>query len=109
MHFLKKRSEYLLFHNCDKTIRSQFFILAILENREQADFSLGITVSKKVGNAVTRNLVKRRVKAWLRETKKTFPVNTAVNIIALNKVSSACWNNLYDDLEKLFKRLSPGV
>ncbi len=107
MLFLKKRSEYLLFHDCRKTIRSQFFIVAILENREQSEFSLGITVSKKVGNAVTRNLIKRRVKAWLRETKRSFPGNTAVNIIALNRVSKASWKNLYEDLEKLFKRLEP--
>lgn len=34
---------------------------------------LGITASRKVGNAVVRNRFKRRVRAWFRETRGEFP------------------------------------
>ncbi len=34
---------------------------------EQLRLRLGVTVSKAVGNAVTRNRVKRRIRAWFRQ------------------------------------------
>ncbi|MBN2830431.1 MAG: ribonuclease P protein component [Candidatus Cloacimonetes bacterium] len=105
MRFIKKRSEYLHFQNADKVIRSRFFILAVLLDTQQTDFALGITVSKKVGNAIVRNKTKRRIKAWLRQTKSPLPSQMAVNIIALNKAGNAKWNDLHEDLEILFKRL----
>jgi ribonuclease P protein component len=105
MRFIKKRSEYLHFQNADKVIRSRFFILAVLIDTQQTEFALGVTVSKKVGNAVVRNRTKRRIKSWLRQTKCEFPPGRSVNVIALNKAGNAEWNDLHDDLETLFKRL----
>jgi ribonuclease P protein component len=105
MQFIKKRSEYLHFHNADRVVRSRFFILAILNNTIQTEFSLGITVSKKVGNAIIRNRTKRRIKAWLRQTDCEFPNNLSVNIIALNKAGTADWNSINEELDKTFNRL----
>jgi ribonuclease P protein component len=34
---------------------------------------LGVTVSKKVGNAVERNLVKRRLREWFRLHRESLP------------------------------------
>jgi ribonuclease P protein component len=44
----------------------------LIENRELASETrsrLGLTVSRKVGNAVCRNRFKRRVRAWFRERR----------------------------------------
>jgi len=43
---------------------------------------LGLTVSRKVGNAVARNHVKRRVREWFREARETLPANVDVVVIA---------------------------
>ena len=43
---------------------------------------LGLTVSKKVGTAVERNLVKRRIREWFRHNRGALPVNAAVVVIA---------------------------
>lgn len=43
---------------------------------------LGLTVSRKVGNAVVRNRVKRRVRAWFREARSTFPGAWDIVVIA---------------------------
>lgn len=43
---------------------------------------LGITVSKKVGTAVERNRVKRRIREWFRRNRGGLPRNAAVVIIA---------------------------
>ena len=46
------------------------------------DAVLGLTVSKKVGTAVERNLVKRRIREWFRHNRGALPVNAVVVVIA---------------------------
>jgi ribonuclease P protein component len=43
---------------------------------------LGVTVSKKVGTAVQRNRVKRRIREWFRRNQGVFPPDVAVVVIA---------------------------
>jgi ribonuclease P protein component len=43
---------------------------------------LGLTVSRKVGNAVARNHVKRRVREWFRAERDALPENVDVVVIA---------------------------
>lgn len=43
---------------------------------------LGITVSRRVGNAVVRNRVKRSVREWFRRTRHTLPASAEVVVIA---------------------------
>jgi ribonuclease P protein component len=44
--------------------------------------ALGVTVSKKVGSAVERNRVKRRIREWFRHDYAVLPCNAAVVVIA---------------------------
>ncbi|HXV36575.1 MAG TPA: ribonuclease P protein component [Myxococcota bacterium] len=43
---------------------------------------LGITVSRKVGNAVIRNRVKRRVREWFRHSRSALPPRADVIVVA---------------------------
>jgi ribonuclease P protein component len=43
---------------------------------------LGITASRRVGGAVQRNLVKRRIREWFRETKTALPARLDLVVIA---------------------------
>jgi ribonuclease P protein component len=43
---------------------------------------LGLTVSRKVGNSVVRNLVKRRIRAWFRVARARFPDAWDIVVIA---------------------------
>jgi ribonuclease P protein component len=43
---------------------------------------LGVTVSRKVGNAVQRNRVKRRIREWFRHSCPALPPTAAVVVIA---------------------------
>lgn len=42
---------------------------------------LGITVSKRVGNSVVRNHVKRRVREWFRSSREQLPAGTDLVVI----------------------------
>ena len=66
----------------------------------------GITVSKKVGNAVTRNKVKRRIRAFLREYKPCYDTPKFMcNIIALQSCVKADWLEFCMDLNRCFERV----
>ena len=43
---------------------------------------LGITVSKRVGNAVIRNRIKRRIREWFRHARERLPAGSDVVVIA---------------------------
>jgi len=43
---------------------------------------LGLTVSRKVGNAVARNHVKRRVREWFRVEREALPKDVDLVVIA---------------------------
>lgn len=43
---------------------------------------LGVTVSRRVGNAVVRNRVKRRIREWFRRERERLPAGAEVLVIA---------------------------
>ncbi len=62
---IRKRSEFITIYNKGVKKETQHFKIAILPNNKQWS-RLGITVSKKIGNAVKRNYVKRRLREYFR-------------------------------------------
>jgi ribonuclease P protein component len=64
-----------------------------------AQARFGFVVAKTVGNAVHRNLVKRRLRAIARETLPVIPAGTDVVVRALPTASQADWNKLSTELK----------
>jgi len=64
---LRQRVDYVETQNGGIKLHGRH-VLAMARRRGQADLSgrLGLTVTKKVGNAVVRNRIKRRVREWVR-------------------------------------------
>jgi ribonuclease P protein component len=59
--------------------------MIVAEEQRAVDGSgavLGVTVSKKVGMAVERNLVKRRIREWFRQHRVDLPERAEVVVIA---------------------------
>ena len=77
---LLKRHDFIkLSANARKWITPNFIIL--LGEPAESYSRLGITVSKKVGNAVARNHVKRLIRDFFRSNREKFPISD-YNIIA---------------------------
>ena len=98
-----KREYQNVYKNNKKTDGDLFVFLKkkILENY----FAVGIVVSKKVGNAVIRNKVKRRVRAFLREHEELHPTGVELVIVAKPKAGTAIWQKIKDDLIHLFENI----
>lgn len=138
---LRKRADYLAVQRGGKTLHTRYFVV-VTANYRAADESsasataalnktssvgraktgaqerksgrLGITVSKKVGNAVARNRVKRVVREFVRGAGRCaapgnaqasvalrpwVPANTDVVVIAKKSTASASTKTLWAALE----------
>jgi ribonuclease P protein component len=56
---VKKNEEISLIFKEGKSVANKQFVLYMLEKKSQTQLRLGVSVSKKLGNAVTRNRIKR--------------------------------------------------
>jgi len=60
---------------------------------------VGLVVSKAVGNAVSRNLVKRRLRALVRERLDQLPDRSSIVVRALAPAAGAPYTQLATDLD----------
>lgn len=81
----------------------------MLQNPEKKYINrVGLSVSKKIGGAVTRNRVKRIIRAGLNEARKYAPLKTGYLIVIAAKVGAHEANSkiLASDLTYSFKKLN---
>lgn len=85
----KERDFQNVFHS-GKSIANRQFVIYQLPKEQQAHFRVGISVSKKLGNAVTRNRIKRMIRSILTELKPQiaseldFIVIARVPVVSMN-------------------------
>jgi ribonuclease P protein component len=65
---------------------------------------LGVTVSRRVGNAVTRNRVKRRIREWFRKVRSELATDTEIVVIARREAAEIDWRSMTTDLTQLVER-----
>ncbi|MQS13189.1 ribonuclease P protein component [Streptomyces kaniharaensis] len=65
----------------------------------------GFVVSKAVGPAVVRNLVKRRLRHLVRDRLSSLPAGSLIVVRALPQAASASYQDLERDLDAALKRL----
>jgi ribonuclease P protein component len=115
---IKKRSNFLAisksklrFHSKTSLILAGKTLEKYLQNphtKKIDDFCrFGLTVSKKIGNAVVRNKTKRRYRqAFLQLTKEQFACNHFdYSIIAKKEIANCSFQTTYDDLKFCLKHI----
>ncbi len=69
---------------------------------------IGLTVSRKYGNAVERNLFKRRMRELFRSNRSDFAFSIQVNILPLKLGKVASFEELSEDWENFMSYLTKG-
>ncbi|MCD6486643.1 MAG: ribonuclease P protein component [Syntrophobacterales bacterium] len=100
---VRKRKNYLSIYQNGARVHSSNFTV-ILSPNPSGGKRLGVTVSKKVGNAVKRNRIKRLLREFFRLNKDRLPDSRDVVIIAKEDVSSLKYQDIYLELANLFKK-----
>jgi ribonuclease P protein component len=105
LRLITKHREYGEFEHPDFFLRSEWFYAAV--KYSPAEFAMGITISKKVGKAHTRNLLKRRLRAWLRDAGAILPTGFKLNLIARKGAGELDWQTLCTAMNSLVASLRP--
>ncbi|MFZ0131005.1 MAG: ribonuclease P protein component [Desulfobacterales bacterium] len=98
---LLKRSEFIRLSRTGNKIQNQNFLFLYSRSRT-GRLRIGITVSRKVGNAVRRNRVKRMVRENFRRMRPRMTGAWDINIIAKKDAADLSWGEVGSALAKLF-------
>jgi len=93
---IRKRKDFLSLYKKGKRYRGKYFNLIYLSN----DFSfsrMAVIVSKKVGNAVKRNKIKRQMRTLFRRNKSLLKAPLDIIIIAKKEILESSWLTLQGD------------
>lgn len=102
---LLKRAQFLTLSKQGKRVHTDSFIAIVLNGTAQNN-RIGITISKKVGNAVERNRIKRITREYFRHNKENISGPTDLNIIARKGLTTLSNRQIIEKLDKLFKKIA---
>lgn len=101
---LRKRAQFLTVSKQGKKVYTDCFLAIVLDTTAQNN-RIGITVSKKVGNAVRRNRIKRLIREYFRQNKECISGPKDFNIIARKGLTPLSNHQILEKLDKLFKKI----
>lgn len=102
INIVKEKKDFDKAFKLRNQIYSKYAYIYIKDN-EAENYRFGICVSKKLGNAVTRNLIKRRVKDIIDKSKLHF-ANKDYIIVLKKSAVSAQYLELKEDLISVLKK-----
>lgn len=101
---LKKNHEFRKLYSKGKSAASKYVVVYVCKNRKSGN-RLGITVSTKLGGAVVRNRIRRRLKEIYRLNESSILTGYDIVIVARTKSRFAKWDELQSSVMFLFKKL----
>ena len=105
---IKKRSKFIRSNNFSKKIHTPYFIIQRLESAENDNTPhFGFTITKKIGSAIVRNKIKRRLKSIIRELLKYkvkyFDLGFNYILICKKEIVKVSYDDLENELMDKFE------
>ena len=107
---LRKRSGFLAVQQSGRRVSGRTLVVYAMPQADRKNEHvprLGITVSKKVGNAVVRNRVKRWVRESYRRLLDARLAGTDVVVIAKPVAATSSYQATVDEIRGLLRRVLP--
>lgn len=98
---LRKSWEYRLVREMGCKYYTPHFVLLVFDNCEK-NSRLGVTVSRKVGNAVQRNRIKRIIREFFRNNIHIYPNVKDYSIIAKRSSALLSSSKIHFELSSVF-------
>ena len=101
---IRKSREFRVVQKYGQKWKSTDFLFIFLgSKRQQSQPRVGLIASKKVGNAVVRNMVKRRLREACRKKILTIESATDIVIVAFSSASTLSQKSVEQQVSKAFK------
>ncbi len=104
INILKNSYDFERIIKNNKSIKGEFCYYYIEKNNDENPYKFGISVSKKIGNAVIRNTYKRRIKSILDKNKYYNSFNCI--IILKKNVLDSNYKDIEISINKDLKKLN---
>ncbi|MDD4187487.1 MAG: ribonuclease P protein component [Bacilli bacterium] len=99
---IKNKQEFDKFIKTTKYIKNSFFVLHF-SKKVQLENRFGIAVGTSLGNAVTRNLLKRRTKEIIKDSQNLFQKDLDYIIIVRKSCVGLSYQEMKESLINLIK------
>ncbi|MBL7584986.1 ribonuclease P protein component [Staphylococcus saccharolyticus] len=99
---IKKNSDFQTIYKKGKSVANRQFVVYTYNNKENKHFRLGISVSKKLGRAVTRNKIKRAIRENFKVHKQDIIAKDII-VIARQPANDMTTLEIQDSLEHVLK------
>jgi ribonuclease P protein component len=101
---IKKNDEFQEVFNKGESFGNRQFVVYVLEKPNQDHFRIGLSVSKKIGNAVVRNQIKRYIRQSFLELMEDIRVGRDYVIIARKPSAEMDFFSVKSSLIHVLKR-----
>jgi len=102
---LLKRINFLSLASHGRQLHNKNFVAVFAPGKFERK-RLGITVSKRVGNAVVRNRVKRFTREYFRLNRQKITGNWDINIIAKKESANLSSSQAFLSLQNIFDKIN---
>ncbi|MBB5174782.1 ribonuclease P protein component [Texcoconibacillus texcoconensis] len=101
---LKKNEEFQEVFKKGKSFANRQLVLYKCENQNQEHFRVGLSVSKKIGNAVVRNQIKRYLREAIRHMDPPLKGGYDYIVIARKPIRNMSSNDIQKSLHHVSKK-----
>ncbi len=97
--------EYQRVSRVGRRVASAHFVALLASGGDPSRPRLGVTASRRVGGAVRRNLVKRRIREWFREERGRLAAGEDCVVIARPGAAELESGRFREELESLLEKV----
>jgi ribonuclease P protein component len=103
-HRLRKNEEFQVVFQKGKSCANKHFVVYAMPREGQAPFRIGISISKKIGNAIIRNRVKRYIRESVMSLEDKILAGVDLVLIVRQGIDQLPLETLRNSLAHVLKR-----
>ena len=100
---LKKRYQFNYVYKSGEHYSGEHMVLYVVSSKTK-NIKVGLAVTKKVGHAVVRNKVRRRLREIIKTQVPNLKQNNNILVVARENICSASFEKLSNEFSKLIKK-----
>lgn len=102
---LKSKRDFEKVYAQGRVIKNELLVMVVLKNRDSGQSRVGYSVSRKLGGAVERNRIRRRLKEAFRLSGLGLNKSTDIVLIARGKMKGKSYHEIEKALRSLIRRV----